>query len=48
MRGYQCNFNIDQLVELREEFWSIRMKQKLIWQTIKQACIMDDSKLKNF
>jgi len=42
MHGYKCNLKIDKLNELREEFWGIRIKQKLIWQTIKQACIMDD------
>lgn len=48
MRGYKCNLTIDKLNELREEFWSEKINQKLIWQTIKQACIMDDSKyLKN-
>jgi len=45
MKGYKCNMTIDKLNELREEYWGIRIKQKLIWQTIKQACIMDDSKI---
>lgn len=44
MRGYKCNLTIDKLNELREEYWNYRIKQKLVWQTIRQACIMDDSK----
>tara|TARA_B110000285_G_C14549468_1_gene348550 strand:+ start:110 stop:256 length:147 start_codon:yes stop_codon:yes gene_type:complete len=48
MRGYKCNLTIDKLNELREEFWTEKIKEKLIWQTIKQACIMDDSKLNLF
>ena len=48
MRGYKCNLTIDKLNELREEYWGIRIRQKLIWQTIKQACIMDDGKRKLF
>jgi hypothetical protein len=44
MRGYKCSLTIDKLNELREEFWNEKLKEKLIWQFIKQACIMDDSK----
>jgi len=44
MRGYKGNLTIDKLNELREEYWGIKIRQRLIWQTIKQACIMDDGK----
>jgi hypothetical protein len=44
MSGYKGNLTIDKLNELREEYWGTRIRQRLIWQTIKQACIMDDSK----
>lgn len=42
MKGYKCTLPIDELYKLREEFWNWRLKDKIIWRHLRQACIMDD------
>lgn len=44
MRGYKCNLKIDELQDLREEFWEKKIKERVIWTTIKQACIYHEGK----
>ena len=44
MKGYKFNLNIDKLHSLREEFWNLKTKEKLVWKHIRNACYMDDSK----
>jgi hypothetical protein len=43
MRGYICDLQIDKLNELRDEFWSNKIKERLIWRQLRQAVYMDDS-----
>ena len=45
MKGYKCEMQIDILNHLREEFWSSKVKEKMIWKHLRQACLMDDGKL---
>lgn len=48
MKGYKCSLKIDELNNLREEFWVKRLKISGIWKHIRHACILDDSKICNF
>jgi hypothetical protein len=45
MKGYKFTKPINELNELREEFWENRIKQKLIWRHLRQACLMDEGKI---
>lgn len=45
MKGYKCDLQIDKLICLRNEFWNWKMKDKLIWKHLRQACLMDDGKI---
>jgi hypothetical protein len=45
MKGYKCEMQIDVLNQLREDFWSSKVKEKMIWKHLRQACLMDDSKI---
>jgi len=47
MKGYICNFPINELNKLRDQFWVSKAKQSVIWKTIKQACAMDDVRAEN-
>jgi hypothetical protein len=42
MKGYKCNLKIDDLSNLREEFWQSKIQTKIIWKHIRAACLMDD------
>jgi hypothetical protein len=43
MKGYKCSLQIDKLNELRDEFWTNKIKEKLIWRQLRQAINMDES-----
>lgn len=43
LKGYKCSLKIDELNNLREEFWVKRLKVSGIWKQIRHACILDDS-----
>lgn len=45
MKGYKCEMLIDQLNHVRDEFWNLKTKEKLIWRNLRQACNMDDGNL---
>ena len=43
MKGYICNLPIDQLLNLREEFWlSKNYKENNIWTKIREAILFDE------
>ena len=43
MKGYICNLPIDELLNLREEFWSSKnYKNNHIWSKIREACLYDE------
>ena len=45
MKGYICNLPIDELINLRNEFWKYHKAYEggdFIWQNIRFACIMDE------
>ena len=44
MKGYKCEMQIDVLNQLREDFWASKIKEKMIWKHLRQACLMDDGK----
>ena len=45
MKGYKCDLQIDKLNQLREDFWNLKLKDKMIWKHLRQACLMDDGNL---
>jgi hypothetical protein len=45
MKGYKCDLQIDKLNQLREDFWNLKLKEKMIWKHLRQACLMDDGNL---
>ena len=44
MPGYKCNLKIDELIKLREQFWSSKKTNKMQWKIIHQACVYDHIK----
>jgi hypothetical protein len=45
MKGYKFHKPIDDLYKLREDFWSSKPQTKTTWKYLRQACLMDDSKI---
>jgi hypothetical protein len=44
MKGYKCELPINELVKLRDEFWTAKSKINPVYKQLKQVCIMDDGK----
>lgn len=42
MKGYKCTLPIDELLLLREDFWSFQRAHDNIWRDIRQAVAMDE------
>lgn len=42
MKGYICTIPINELNNLREDFWNYKIRFDPIWRQIKQAVIMDE------
>lgn len=42
MKGYKCKLLIDELNQMREEFWLYKKQHGKIWKVIRQICIMDE------
>jgi len=42
MKGYKCILQIDKLNQLREEFWTEKIKENLLWRHIRQAIYLDE------
>ena len=48
MKAYKTNLQIDKLTQLRDEFFTNRIKkQGIIWKQIRYACIYDAEKCQN-
>jgi hypothetical protein len=45
MKGYKCDLPIDELNNLRDEFWESKIKINTFWRNIRQGCILDHSNL---
>ena len=48
MKGYKCNYNIDELYRLRDEFWRSKLDERDKWIVLHQACIYDHIKAEEF
>ena len=48
MKAYKCNLKINELNQLRDEFWSSRMTHKAQWKIVHQACIYDHIKAEEY
>ena len=48
MPGYKCNLKIDELIELRDQFWASRQTHKIQWKNIHQACVYDHIKAEDY
>ena len=44
MPAYKCDLKIDELIELRDQFWASRQTHKIQWKNIHQACDYDHIK----
>ena len=48
MPGYKCDLRIDELIQLRDEFWASRETFKMQWKIIHQACVYDHIKAEEY
>ena len=48
MPGYKCDLKIDELIELRDQFWASRQSHKIQWKNIHQACVYDHIKAEEY
>ena len=48
MPGYKCDLKIDELIELRDQFWASRQTHKIQWKNIHQACVYDHIKAEEY
>ena len=48
MPAYKCDLKIDELIELRDEFWASRQTHKTQWKIIHQACVYDHIKAEEY
>ena len=44
MKAYKCSLKIDDLIHMRERFWTSRKDNKEQWRILHQACIYDHIK----
>ena len=48
MPAYKCDLKIDELIELRDDFWASRQTHKTQWKIIHQACVFDHIKAEEY
>ena len=48
MPAYKCDLKIDELIELRDQFWASRQTHKIQWKNIHQACVYDHIKAEEY
>ena len=48
MKAYKCNLKINELNQLRDEFWNSRQIRKAQWRIVHQACIYDHIKAEEY
>ena len=48
MPAYKCDLKIDELIELRDDFWASRQTHKIQWKIIHQACVFDHIKAEEY
>lgn len=48
MKGYKCSLKINELNQLRDEFWASRKTHKAQWTIVHQACIYDHIKAEEY
>lgn len=49
MKAYKCNLNINELNQLREDFWkTMSLQDSTTWAIIHQACVFDHHKAEIF
>ena len=44
MKGYKCTLPINELNEMRENFWTTKIEENSKWRIIQQICVFDEER----